>query len=30
MSLEGYQLREAVTELILEEADAIDQRRWDD
>ncbi len=26
----GHHLREAVSELLLEEADAIDQRRWDD
>ncbi len=30
MSLKGYELREAVTELLFEEADTIDQRRWDD
>jgi len=30
MSLEQYQLKEAVTELLLEEADTVDQRRWDD
>lgn len=30
MSLEGYLLKEAVTELLFEEADAVDQRRWDD
>jgi 3-phenylpropionate/cinnamic acid dioxygenase small subunit len=30
VSVENYQLREAVTELLFEEADAVDQRRWDD
>jgi len=30
MALDAAQLREAVTELLLEEADTVDQRRWDD
>ena len=30
MALDVAQLREAATELLLEEADTIDQRRWDD
>lgn len=30
MVLDANQLREAVTELLFEEADAVDQRRWDD
>ena len=30
MVLDATQLREAVTELLFEEADAVDQRRWDD
>jgi 3-phenylpropionate/cinnamic acid dioxygenase small subunit len=30
MALDAAQLREAATELLLEEADTIDQRRWDD
>jgi 3-phenylpropionate/cinnamic acid dioxygenase small subunit len=30
MALDAAQLKEAATELLLEEADTIDQRRWDD
>ncbi|MEL0083458.1 MAG: aromatic-ring-hydroxylating dioxygenase subunit beta [Gammaproteobacteria bacterium] len=30
MSLEQMALREAVTELLFEEADSVDQQRWDD
>ncbi|HAC33999.1 MAG TPA: benzoate 1,2-dioxygenase small subunit [Gammaproteobacteria bacterium] len=30
MSMDGILLRDAATELLLEEADAIDQQRWDD